>query len=97
MRNRVQDIRYAVRLFSRSPGFTCLAVLCLALGIGVNASIFSLLDYAFFKQLPVFEPGRLVTLSRGDNATVLLSRLQGFARSCSVRRTGGIHPDGIKP
>ncbi len=64
MRNRIQDIRYAVRLFSNAPGFTCLAALCLALGIGVNASIFGLLDFAFFKPLPVSDPSRLITLSR---------------------------------
>ena len=63
----MHDIRLALRLFRKSPGFTFLAVLCLALGIGVNASIFSLLDSVYLRPLPVGNADRVVVLSRGGN------------------------------
>jgi hypothetical protein len=63
----MNDLRLALRLFLRSPGFTLLAVLCLALGIGVNASIFSLLDSVYLRPLPVGNADRVVVLSRAGN------------------------------
>jgi len=63
----MHDMRLALRLFRKSPGFTFLALLCLALGIGVNASIFSLLDFVYLRPLPVANGERVVVLSRGGN------------------------------
>ncbi|MGA3025434.1 MAG: ABC transporter permease [Bryobacteraceae bacterium] len=63
----MHDIRLALRLFRKSPGFTFLAVLCLALGIGVNTSIFSLLDSVYLRPLPVGNADRVVVLSRGGS------------------------------
>src|SRR5688572_13901014 len=56
------DIRFALRSFSKSPGFTAVVVATLALGIGANAAIFGLMDQVMFRLLPVPDAGRLVVL-----------------------------------
>jgi predicted permease len=60
-----QDLRYGVRMLLKSKAFTAVAVLSLALGIGANTAIFSLLDAVLLKSLPVPEPEKLVRFGRG--------------------------------
>jgi len=65
-----QDLRYAVRVLAKDRGFTAVAVLTLALGIGANTAIFGLIDAVMLKSLPVERPGELLQVKMGEEGTV---------------------------
>ncbi len=58
----LQDVRYAVRSFAKNPVFTLVVLVTLALGIGANTAIFTLVDVVLLRPLPVQEPDELVDI-----------------------------------
>jgi hypothetical protein len=65
------DLRYSVRMLAKSPGFTLIAVASLALGIGANTAIFTLINGVLLKQLPVRAPKELVSFGKALSGGVL--------------------------
>jgi len=69
--NLWNDLRYSVRMLAKSPGFTLVAIVSLALGIGANTAIFTLINGVLLKQLPVREPKGLVSFGKAISGGVL--------------------------
>src|SRR5690348_9329090 len=71
----LKDLRLGFRMLAKHPGFTSVAILSVALGIGANTAIFTLIDAVMLKMLPVNHPGQLISLRLTDPGD------RGFARS----------------
>ena len=74
-----QDVRYGCRMLARAPGFTAIAVLSLAIGIGANSAIFSLADGLLLRPLPVARPGEVLTV--GSTMAIEALGASGLASS----------------
>lgn len=77
--NLVSDVRYACRTLRKSPGFTLVAVASLAIGIGVNTSIFSVLNAMLIRPLPVSRPDRLQLVMWSGEPAVPMASMNGYA------------------
>ena len=88
MENLIADLRYAARTLVKTPAFLLISVLTLALGIGGNIAIFTLVQAVLLQPLPFPQPERLVRIfdNRGEPGTILTRR---FGEAASLRLTRG--------
>src|SRR5437867_13452663 len=69
---QMNDVRFAFRKLRQSPAFTFIAIVTLALGIGLNTAIFSLINDLFLRPLPFKDPARVLNLYGGDKSRVIV-------------------------
>ena len=99
-----QDLRYAARTLRKSPGFTIVAALTLALGIGANTAIFSVVNAVILRPLPYPEPARLVELFGNVKRAKVERRGTSFADYLDwrdaepvIRRHGALRRQQLHP
>jgi putative ABC transport system permease protein len=85
MENLIQDIRYSLRMLTRKPGFTLLVVAALAIGIGANSAIFSIVNSILLRPLPYRDPDRLVMVWMDNHRLNVAQDVHSYANYADYR------------
>ena len=85
MKTLLEDLRYAARMLLKNPGFTAMAVLTLALGVGANTAIFSMVDWILLRPLPVKDPQQLTVLAFQQGHTGFMQNTFSIAEYRDMR------------
>jgi putative ABC transport system permease protein len=85
MQNLWQDLKFALRMLRKNPGFTAVAILTLALGIGANTTIFSVINTVLLQPLPFKEPGSIINLTQYDLNTKAGGALMSFTKYTQIQ------------